>query len=197
MAYDPEFFRRYGAYLQEPGVRSSHDFVFGCFRRFVRLAELRVLDFGCGLGEYWRHGHPLFYAGIDLNDAGHVENFFREDYHDLRRISELPFPFVPTAFVSLFSTECCPSVAEKYDLYRRIFSLFPYINFGLVSGFFYESKRNLEMVEETGGNVSYQTIEDPAKYIFPEFSEFRMHIRTPSKMFGQDVIEVWKILCRR
>ncbi len=62
---------------------------------------------------------------------------------------------------------------------------------------FYESKRDLETVGETGGIVSHQTIEDPAKYISEAFSEFRIHMRTPSRMFGEDVIEVWKILSRR
>lgn len=195
MAYDKGFYRKYKVYLQEASVRASHDLVFEYFRRFVCPAELLVADLGCGLGEYACYGHYTDYAGIDLNHVGRVRNFVRGNYHDLSWVSRLPF--VPTAFVSSFSIECFHSTRDKYALYERIFAEVPSIRFGLAGGFFYESRRDLEKVSEAGKNVSYQTIEDPGLQISEAFSEFRIHMRTPSKMFGEDVIEVWKILCRR
>lgn len=154
-----------------------------------------MADLGCGIGEYSLFGHYKDYAGIDLNNAGEIRNFVQADYHDLGFVGRLPFG--PTAFVSLFSIECCHSADKKYALYEKIFAEVPTIEYGLAGGFFYESKRNLETVGEAGGLISHQTIEDPSKHISESFDEFRLHIRTPSKMFGEDVVEVWKILSRR
>ena len=82
-------------------------------------------------------------------------------------------------------------------LYEKVFAQFSSINFGLVVGLFYESKRGLEIVEETGGITSHQTIEDPSLFVSDVFTELRVHLRTPSAMFGQDVIEVWKFFVRK
>ncbi|OGF61698.1 hypothetical protein A2662_02290 [Candidatus Giovannonibacteria bacterium RIFCSPHIGHO2_01_FULL_45_33] len=184
----------YRAYLQEKTVRRNHNKVFECFRKFTGLTPLFVADLGCGLGEYSLYGHYNEYAGVDMNNAGQIQNFVRADYNNLDFVRALHF--MPTVFVSLFSIECCLSADDKYALYKKIFCGIPWIQHALVGGFFYESKRDLEMVGETGGIVSYQTIEDPSKYISEVFSECRIHMRTPSKMFGDDVIEVWKILSR-
>lgn len=127
------------------------------------------------------------------------------DYHDLETLSRIlrsgsvmpSLPFTPNAFVSLFSVECFHSTPEKYEFYEKIFKTFSTIEFGLVGGFFYEGRRGEEKVGETGNIVSYQTIEKPWKYTSNWFTEFRMHIRTPSKMFGPDVVEVWKFFIRK
>ena len=194
MGYDAEFYRMYQAYLQEAAVRANHDRVFDCFRRFTQPTPMFVVDLGCGLGEYSLYGHYATYVGVDINNTGQVRNFVQTDYHDFGFVNLLPF--VPTVFVSLFSIECCHPAEEKYALYERIFTEIPSIRHGLVGGFFYEGRRSLETVGETGGIVSYQTIEDPSRYISPTFSEYRVHMRTPSQMFGDDVIEVWKFLSR-
>lgn len=192
--YTPDFYDLYRDYLREPIVRTNHDRVFEEFRRFT-AGNLHVIDLGCGLSEYGTYGHPVQYAGVDLNNTGNVQNFVQADYHDLSFINRIPFR--PTAFTSLFSIECCHSADEKYALYEKLFTSIPSLRYALVSGFIYENRRHLEKVGEPGGIISYQTIEDPAEYMSDTFSEFRMHMRTPSKMFGDDVIEVWKILNRR
>ncbi|MDP3704498.1 MAG: class I SAM-dependent methyltransferase [Legionellaceae bacterium] len=194
MAYDQKFYRMYQRYLREEAVRANHDKIFEYFRRFTKPTQLRVVDLGCGLGEYSRYGSYAQYAGIDLNDTLHVKNFVQADYHDPHFVNRLPF--IPTAFVSLFSIECCHSALDKYALYEKIFAYIPSIEYGMVGGFFYESRRDLETVGETGGIISYQTIEDSSRHISRIFSEFRIHMHTPSKMFGNDVIEIWKILSR-
>ena len=194
MAYDKNFYKLYLEYLKEKTVRASHDRMFAYFRQFTHPYSLRVADLGCGLGEYSTYGYYADYVGIDLNNTGQVKNFTQVDYHDLGFVAKLPF--APNAFVSLFSIECFHSAKDKYALYEKIFADAPSVKYALVGGFFYESKRGLETVGETGGIVSYQTIEDPAQYISRMFSELRTHIKTPSKMFGKDVIEVWKILSR-
>lgn len=197
MGYDPNFYKRYAEYLKEDNVRTSHDFAFSQFERLAGK-KLWFVDLGCGLGEYWKHGSPFAYTGVDVNDPKVGFKFIQGDYHDLRALKlELSRNRITNAFVSLFSIECFHSAPEKYAFYHRVFEVFPSIRFGLVSGFFYESKRNQETVGETGGIVSYQTIEDQSLYVSNVFTELRMHIRTPSQMFGQDVVEVWKFFIRR
>ncbi|MDO8522900.1 MAG: hypothetical protein Q7S12_01265 [bacterium] len=163
MAYDAEFYRLYRSYLQENTVRRNHNKVFEVFRNFTGLTPLFVVDLGCGLGEYSLYGHYNEYAGVDINNSGQIQNFVPADYNNLDFVRALNF--MPTVFVSLFSIECCLSADDKYTLYKKIFCSIPWIQHALVGGFFYESKRDLETVGETGGIVSYQTIEDPSKYI--------------------------------
>lgn len=195
MGYDENFYRLYNDYLQETTVRNSHDLIFRDFGRFTHPTRLDVVDLGCGLGEYRLFGQHAGYVGLDLNATEQIPIFLRRDYHDLSFVKLLPF--IPSVFVSLFSIECCHDAFTKYELYNRLFREIPSLQYGLASGFFYESRRSLETVEETGGIASYQTIEDPATFMSPVFTELRTHLRTPSKMFGQDVVEVWKIFARR
>lgn len=195
MSYDKSFYELYSDYLREPTVRKNHNFIFEFFASVAHQRDLFVVDLGCGLGEYEMYGRYKDYAGIDLNNVGRVKNFFRTDYHDLKFVRHLPF--APTSFVSLFSIECFHNARDKYALYDRIFSEIPSIAYGLSGGFFYEKRKTQETVGEAGEIVSYQTIEDPSLYISPLYVEMRIHIRTPSAMFGDDVVEVWKIFIRR
>lgn len=198
MPYDENFYRMYREYLQERTVRQNHNHVFTLFASLVLPETPRVIDLGCGLGEYAAHDlHHSAYAGIDLNNTGGVANFVQADYMNLGFKDFLPF--VPNSFISLFSVECCHLVETRYALYEKLFNEFPSIRCGLAGGFFYESRRNKETVSESGDIVSHQSIEDPAQYISSIFTELRVHLRTPSAMFGQDVdvIEVWKFFVRK
>jgi len=195
VSYDKSFYELYADYLRESTVRNNHNFIFELFANVAHQRDLFVVDLGCGLGEYAMYGRYRDYAGIDVNEAGRVRNFSKTDYHDMRFVPRLPF--APTAFVSLFSIECFHNARDKYALYERIFSEIPSIMYGLSGGFFYEKRKTQETVGETGGIVSYQTIEDPSLYTSPLYTEARIHIRTPSAMFGDDVVEVWKIFVRR
>lgn len=155
-----------------------------------------MVDLGCGIGEYATYNlHHAAYVGVDLNNTGSAAPFLQADYLKLDFVNLLPFS--PNAFISLFSIECCHAAEKKYNLYNRIFSTLPAIRCGLVGGFFYESRRSKEIVSEAGEIVSYQTIEDPSLHISDLFTELRFHLRTPSQMFGNDVIEVWKLLIRK
>lgn len=201
MAYDKQFYDKYQAYLKEKTVRDSHDFVFDQFWKMTSGQHLRTIDLGCGLGEYHQYNLAFFsdrYVGVDANDFPRDFKYICGDYNDLGSIRKaLDLDFRPEVFVSLFSIECCCSPLYKYHLYDRVFMTFPQIKFGLVGGFFYEKARSEETVLETGGITSHQTIEDASLFVSDIFTEFRLHIRTPSQMFGQDVVEVWKFLIRR
>jgi len=196
MAYDPEFYRLYRDYLRERTVRASHDLVFAMFETIcARHVEKRnVMDIGCGLGEFDRYCEPERYVGVDRNNAGSVLSFVQADYTDLAFLTQLPFD--PNVFVSLFSVEACLPAADRYAFYERLFSETGVV-LGLVAGFYYESKRDQATVGETGGIISYQTIEPMDFHRSDRFKELRVLTRTPSKMFGADVVEVWKVLSRK
>lgn len=193
MAYDQKFFRMYAAYLREPVVRRNHDKVFRMFRAFD-TDSLVFADLGCGIGEFRKFGHYAKYVGVDHHDTGDIPDFVEADYTKPDLIEKLPFR--PDAFVSLFSIEACLPASERYAIYSRMFSEIPGMKCALVSGFYYESKRHDATVSEKGGIVSHQTIEDLPDDDLP-FDECRVLMRTPSRMFGQDVVEVWKFLTRR
>jgi hypothetical protein len=195
--YNEEFYRAYRVYLQEKVVRKNHDFCFDVLSTMSLPYKMDVLDLGCGTGEYptydTEHNN---YAGVDLRDPGAPGFFLKADYRLLSEYRET-LPFEPNTFISLFSTECCLSPHQKYVFYNRLFREIPTLQMGMVSGFYYESKLGDVQVTETGGVVSYQTIENVAEYRSEIFAEFRVEMETPSKMFGPDVVEVWKFLKRR
>jgi hypothetical protein len=187
--YNEDFYDNYKDYLKEPTVRKVHDRMLNLFVKLFPLdEELNVIDFGCGLCEYHQFGAYDNYIGIDqIKLAPHV---VQGDYIKIGKINIGNFE--PSAFVSLFSIECC--LKEKYEFYRKIFRENENIQAGLLSGFYYEERKDSEIVVETGGIKSYQTIEK--QEIWPEFIEMRVYERVPSKMFGHDVVEVWKFLLR-
>lgn len=199
MPYDEKFFKAYREYLKESVVRRNHAEMFRLFARLISPGAPCVIDLGCGSGEYHRYdARHIYYCGVDNSNAGRISDshFIQADYMTLDFKNHIQF--TPNSFISLFSIECCqPEVKNKYDLYERIFKEFTDIRTGLVSGFFYESKRNEPRVEEAGEIMSYQTIEDPSLWISDTFTEMRIHLHTPSQMFGQDVVEVWKIFIRK
>lgn len=196
MPYDANFYRMYRQYLQERTVRINHDYVFSLFASLLLPDSPRVMDLGCGIGEYATYDtRHAAYVGVDLNNTGLVAPFLQANYLKLDFVNLLPFS--PNAFTSLFSIECCHTAEKRYGFYNSIFLSCPSVKCGLVGGFFYESRRNQETVSEAGGIISYQTIEDPSLYISDFFTELRIHLHTPSKMFGDDVVEVWKLLVRK
>ncbi len=193
---EKDFYERYRLYLNEEAVRRSHDFAFAIFARILLPLKPNVMDLGCGTSEYYKYRrYPMCYAGIDKVNSGFASNLIVADYMALD-FGEL-LPFAPDAFVSLFSIEACYPADVKYAFYEELFAKFRSLNYGLVSGFFYESKKGLETVTETGGLTSFQTIEEPQSHISGVFRELRLHLKTPSEMFGADVVEVWKFFVRQ
>ncbi|MEK7567214.1 MAG: hypothetical protein AAB527_03730, partial [Patescibacteria group bacterium] len=95
MAYDEKFYKMYLKYLAEKTVRENHDRMFDLFFKLTQSAFLKVMDLGCGLGEYETYGRYDDYAGVDLNNTGRVKNFVKADYHD-KDFDKL-LPFRPTA----------------------------------------------------------------------------------------------------
>ena len=194
MAYDSGFFQAYDRYLHEDVVRENHGDMFALFDRLCVASAKRVVDLGCGIGEYFRWGRFFSYIGIDKQNHGHPGQVIQGDYLDPATFRSLPW--APTAFVSLFSVEPMLPAAKRYELYSRLFAENPQLKCGLVSGFFYTTRTHLEIVGETGGIQSYQTLEHIDEFKIPGVHEERIVTNTPSVMFGPDVMEVWKIFAR-
>lgn len=193
MSYNTDFFRAYKNYLEEPVVRSQHD---RAFKILSHPALDRVLDLGCGTAEYLnfylKNKEDHLYCGVDE---------FKNPYYDdtiLMNYRNIPADYCIsgfTGFISLFSAEITAPVEENYKLYRQLFSNSE-IKAGLVSGFYYESKRDQNPVIETGNLKSYQTLETLgfSQSLLPEdVRETRFEMTVPSKLFGADVVEVWKL----
>jgi hypothetical protein len=205
--YTKNFYELYLDYLVEPSVRKSHDTVF---EHFTSEPEFEaIVDFGCGVSEIARYRKPKEYLGIDMNPEIKKYNPHKilfADYRAETNLNEIIESFKPRAFTSLFSIEITApewvtsveeQVKAKYALYERIMREIKSIKYGLVSGFYYLTKMYENPVKETGGVLSYQTLEPKSSVKSNVFTEQRIKIPTPSKMFGDDVIEVWKILERR
>lgn len=178
--YDEEFYRKYEKYVCESTVRKNHDWVFG----ILPDAFKNVIDLGCGKSrEFNRFFLTDSYIGVDKSEP---------NFMDYRKMDFGEFPKF-TAFVSLFSTEITAPPQDNYSLYNKIFSL-PHVTHGLVSGFYYTNSYDCTQVDECCGR-SFQTI-DPihsAKTHWDKFTERRIYMHTPSKLFGSNVIEVWKL----
>jgi hypothetical protein len=212
--YTKSFYELYLDYLEEPGVRESHDSIFEYAEDTYDFT--RVLDLGCGMSEFARYANPKpkKYVGIDMNPEinnynqvvrkSHDNNIIIADYR-ASNLSDLIKAFKPSAAISLFSIEItapggvslvAEQVSSKYDMYVKVFKEVPSVEVMLVSGFYYLSRLDENPVGETGGILSYQTLEPKQEGFSAVFTEFRTSTDTPSKMFGEDVVEVWKFLER-
>jgi hypothetical protein len=191
MSYDNTFYQLYQNYLEEHSVRDSHDWMFGVIYHLLHPGD--VLDLGCGHSmEFFHYGSYMRgYKGIDLN--AEIPNI-RADYRTFD-FSDEQFNDI-TFFISLFSSEITAPHQENYKLYERIFKELPNLRNAVVSGFYYPSKKNENPIGEAGGLVSYQTLERIEDVESKIFSEKRIVMPVPSKLFGPDVVEVWKILQR-
>lgn len=204
MAYDENFYRLYEEYLVEPRVREAHDFVF---RVFTDLSgtEHEVVDLGCGRSQEFRRFAPTeswdAYLGLDVN-AEDESN--RIDYRNLdalfaRLDQGRRAGYPPDVFVSLFSSEITAPAPENTLLYKELFKRYPSIRWGLVSGFYYHGRRGEQPIEEAGGITSWQTLHPLGRPAISShlFEERRISLSVPSTMFGEDVVEVWRLLKRK
>lgn len=195
MAYDDNFYRVYARFLEEPIVRQSHDWVFAIAKQNPCFQN--VVDLGCGKShEFEVFVQPENYFGMDLIAGGDFTtkvDYRRIDYREWSSV----WKFTATAFVSLFSSEPDGPREHNYALYQRIFDQLPDVKVGLVSGFYYADCKTESVIEETGDIRSYQTLESPEDVKSPYILERRIVMHVPSKMFGDQVYEVWKFLYRK
>lgn len=192
MSYnDDAFWDQYEVYVEEsaPRHRKAVDLLL-----IDQLFPGCLLDLGCGRCQEARELlYPQKYLGVDL-----VDGPLKLDYRNLGAFCDALQGEKPTAFASLFSVEVTGNWFDNYPIYRRLFEAFPTIEWGLVSGFYYKGEQDQPTVAEAGGIKSYQSLFDLADVRDDgPFEEMRLLLKAPSKMFGPDVIEVWKLLTRK
>jgi len=183
--------------LAETGVRRAHD---RALRFFTMVAGVpRVVDLGCGRSQEFRqHGIWESYVGFDENASSNPsepQDPRPGNYRDPAFLAELEGKPI-TAFVSLFSTEITASAAQNTEYYQELFRRIDGLRWGLVSGFYYRSSKNVNPIEETGGLVPWQTLHALEDQQVPEYREMRLVEEVPSRLFGPEVTEVWRIFER-
>lgn len=218
-----DFWVAYGDYLKES--RPRHEAAIDALDVFAvpSLFSRRVLDLGCG---QHCSANKLFeadrYLGVDahppaedkpLRSTLRMVNprpaFLQADYRtELGTVIDAVLnpptdswqldPLMPELVTSLFSVEITDISDNNYALYQRIFRELPTVRFLVASGFYYTDKWTQTAVEEPGGLTSFQSID----LLLPEpededFQEYRVYLSAPSKLFGPNVVEVWKLLVRR
>jgi hypothetical protein len=193
MSYNNSFYKAYENYLLEPSVRQAHDWIFSIIEDNLEFQN--VVDLGCGKSqEFYNYFKPLYYLGVDENAEECEPSFkyatLKKNYRTITKWSK------ETSFVSLFSSEITAPFTDNYRYYNALFSKNKFMHGGLVSGFYYESKKDQNPIGETGGIQSYQTLESIEDCKHYGFKEKRILLSVPSRMFGPDVVEVWKIFWR-
>lgn len=206
--YTKHFYDRYRGHLTEPHVRYTHDAMFKILDSLhPALGHMKVIDFGCGTGEFDKyHKEHSFYTGIDSSpDAGSdlriwsggsglITADFLEDGWQKQ------IDFNPTVFVGLFSTEIVMPPEQRYKFYKKVFLDFPSIKLGMVSGFYYDSKKHDSVIEEksdAGIFTVYQTVESQGAFQNNIFDELRCYRNVPSELWGEDLVEVWKFFIKK
>jgi hypothetical protein len=197
MAYDQDFYKAYADYLVEPRVRIVHDRILQTVS--ASSAFRRIVDLGCGQGnEFFHHGRPDLYVGVDHNAAAADVAGFKTiagDYRNPNDVAKLTSQFNLSAAVSLFSIECTAPASENRAYYEALFDS-ANVKAILAGGFYYEHAKGQETVGEAGGLISYQTHENIANPS-DKFNEVRIAVPCPSTLFGEDVMEVWRLLQRK
>lgn len=194
---DKSFWEQYAEYVEESLPRH---------RRAVNMLletvsgmswDRNLLDLGCGqCREADTLLDPLKYLGLDVNPPERddcVQKNYRADIFEAKDL----ILFEPDCFSSIFSSEVTGTYPQNERLYEKVFRAFPSIKWGIVSGFYYGNRPTAPKVLEAGGIVSYQSIAPLEECESEVFDETRLLVKGPSKMFGPDVIEVWKLLERK
>jgi hypothetical protein len=206
---DKEFWDRYADFVDESLQRHTT----ACYSLFADVSlwgSRPILDLGCGK---CFEALKLFtvttqYMGFDVDPGEPFSSYIGQE--DQRKVFTLDYrkeidtvitkanEYSPTTFVSLFSTEVMGSHEDNVQLYDKLFNEIPSIENGLVSGFFYDDeRRNNEVVEEAGDLKSYQSISPFSINESSIYIERRLLMPAPSKLFGPNVVEVWKLLRRK
>lgn len=190
-----DFWQQYEEFVAQNAYRHRKiiDGLLDSWSTRWNLRNMRqYLDLGCGRA---KEATQLFgppFVDVD-NDPKAMPTLVLDYRKDFQRIEALKKKFY--FFTSLFSTECTASQVDNVLFYEQLFKTFRSLKFGIVSGFYYRSKEDQVIVKETGGLESFQSIGRLANSEI--YAEYRLESEAPSKLFGPDVIEVWKLLVKR
>jgi hypothetical protein len=210
MAYDSNFHVAYKEYLHESRVRKVHDRILHMVYQSDDSFK-RVLDLGCAQNhEYYHNLLPDAYVGIDIHpgvitlstdetQSSPIAIVKHGDVKDIPLVKKLILDYNLMACVSLFGIENNNSCRDNYTFYRSLFKKTS-INTILTAGFYYGTFPDKEAIIEIMGLKAYQAIHPIEKTLILSgglFDETRIEVMCPSDFFGEDVVEVWKILTRK
>lgn len=192
----PEFWTRYRRFVAESLER--HRRAISTLPGGLKNLAGRVLDLGCGQAtEGWVLTAQQLsqYLGVDQQLAPGVTPggcYRRGNYRHGAFLRTLQ-GHNPQTVISLFSVEPTGTVGQNRSLYRQVFKTFPTVDRILSAGFYYQRHWDQEEpVLEAGGLASYQV-----NGAVPMLEgELRVSMPAPSRLFGSDVVEVWRYLPR-
>lgn len=187
---DDKFWDLYGEFLKE----SEQRHVEAVSSLLPIKYNNSIIDLGCG---QYASASKLIpyddYMGIDISKPG-VRSDLDRSYFVQGNYRTLDIKAAFDGFVSLFSSEITANEKDNTAFYHKIFQNTK-ASWGLVSGFYYRGKEDSIIIKETGSIKSYQTFPWlPSKT--PLYSIKQYCVNAPSKMFGQDVVEVWRLMVK-
>lgn len=191
MAYaDDEFWLRYEGFVKESFDR--HEKAIFCLLDSMRPVHSQVVDLGCGRVKE----SARFFSNVVLTDKEPSDGCdFKLDYMDSEALESLLNEVNPAGVVSFFSIELThlPRVNER--LYGEIFRTCKSVEWILSAGIYYAHKPISPTVYEAGGLLSWQSIGPVLNT--ETFTETRLLVPAPSKLFGPYPVEVWRLLERK
>lgn len=188
--YTDQWWEDYKNWYEE--TYAAHEDITDLVESHLRGVEsyCDVLDLGCGrlrFGKRFCWGH---YTGVDLDpQAGSgLQAFIQGDFNTFNYEAFFS-KRDKTLAVSLFATELY--CAQPTKLYRKI------LDAGAVAivaaGVRYGGTKVDDPVGEPGARVWQTSLEQ----FHPELDETIITKHVPSKMFGQNVWEVWRVIKRK
>lgn len=200
MPYDEEFFNKYHEYLKE--VKDQHiDLLKTILSQIPRLPE-NIVDLGAGIDGEFKELYKNFsnthedeeafdYYRVDNNAQTLGNDIIKINYRNIDSVASLIRVLKCDCFVSLFSSEITSTYQDNYELYSNIFQNTD-VEYGIVAGFYYGKHLDYNTVQ-VGDITFYQTLEKMCDVKNDIFDEIRIEKYVPSKMFGDNVFEVWKL----
>lgn len=154
----------------------------------------QVLDLGCGETQIARSlWHPENYIGLDLH-ATRADH--KADITDFEQVRPFLMQQETRLVVSLFALDVILPDPDTYI--NQIFSAASTVGYVLTSGFYYTDRRHENPTEERLPDgtalTSYQTLAPPKPLEYA--TQQQLHFPNPSKLFGPNVIEVWRLFTR-
>lgn len=188
-----DFWARYHDYAEDSSEAHLTAF-YAVYSATNPYGKGSAFDIGCGVVQLMRKVlHNKTYVGFDQHAYESRPDLVQVDYTTdagRKTIADFARVLEPDVIVSAFSTEIMLPERDRLELYDWLLTLAPQV---VASGFYYDDdRRERERVQETHDLWSYQTLLDTPLQPY----ERRFVQRNPSKLFGPDVVEVWRGFAR-
>lgn len=160
----------------------------------------KILDLGCGKvmeGSWLAAEHNYFGVDRDPKEGSTYATLkadYRTDLGLVRKSCEAS-KFQPDTILSLFSIEPTGEDWQNEGIYNTLLIRFPTVKQIISAGFYYEDKEFDPWVMEAEGLKSHQTSQF-TPLLKGSIKETRLYEHAPSALFGDKVVEVWRLIER-